>query len=304
MAPPVLTTLQPESAFRRLTRYAGGENRLTEVLAAAFEEVPLLAWHAARMWTGQGAAPRERSSPANGALHDRLANSDIRFVRVVSQVPTANKKVVDLQLRFGTEPTARRDDVVIWVENKHGARLHDNQINNYLEALPCLDVDPDHRTVVFLAPHGSLPSEDVPAQVPQRSWISLGHLVGQLLPAASDPIDAYVLKECLTYMQDEQLTDPPVITPELLVALRHATAAESALVAICEQVSTALAASSWKEADDREETRRKPAFGWNYYESWNRVGSGDNVTLWLDWNASDWPSHPFADGRSLMFSPV
>jgi hypothetical protein len=291
-----------ERFFRRVTRFAGKENRLTEVLAAVLERIPELAWGLACAWTDPaqehstpGEVPRETTSGVFAAL------ADLRHVSVSTQVRTASGKQVDLALRFGGSATPSIDDVLLWVEIKHGAPPHEGQLANYVHDLPR---GVGRGAVVLLAPRASLPfvRDDVPKDVSQRSWQAVSRHIREYTGKA-DPVTRFLLKELHAYMQDENLADPDLLRPEHFVVLAYADAAENALTTICERVSQ-LVAREWGPADEFAPVSRKGtrAFGWNYWEAWGlRNDPSGRGEIWLDWNARKEPAHFEADGRSLVF---
>lgn len=118
-----------------------GENRLTESFAAVLERVPGLA---AAFVSSFDIAPADAAWP----------------LRVTTQRPTVGGKFVDLELEFG-EPSA--PELRVWVEVKHGADLHANQLENYLADLRA-ELHRETRLLV-LAPRESMPStpDSIPA---------------------------------------------------------------------------------------------------------------------------------------------
>jgi hypothetical protein len=59
-----------------------------------------------------------------------------------------------LELRFRRQAGSTADDVVIWVEVKHGTSPHEHQLSNYISDLAGLNVRA--RAVVLLAPAGRI----------------------------------------------------------------------------------------------------------------------------------------------------
>jgi hypothetical protein len=99
------------SLFRKLGRYPVGasvdprENRLTEAFASALERVDGLAQTLVGEWLGV-------VSPEGPVL-------------IRTQRATVNGRFVDLELCFGPPALPERR---VWVEIKHGADLHDDQL--------------------------------------------------------------------------------------------------------------------------------------------------------------------------------
>jgi hypothetical protein len=298
--------------FREITRYSKNEDRLTAILAAVLWRVPELGLKLARAWTHPESvrqAPGERASETTGAVWRALEGLELRSVR--TQVPTKDgtRRTVDLALHFGRSDARREDedDVLLWVEIKHGTDPSD-QIHWYWDHLR--EQHPRYKAVVLLAPRTSLPYDDgtVPCQVPQRSWQATGRIVRDIADCYSAKVDdgtyavrTFLLEELHSYMQEESLIEPQAVGPEHLLALAYAVEAENALVGICERVSASLKRWLRREPDDfqRRSYTRKPDYGWGYYETWNLPDETDGKGPWLDWNAKR--GHPEAAGRSLVF---
>jgi hypothetical protein len=318
----LVVPLPSEHFFTRVSRYAGGENRLTAVLAAVLERVPSLAWTLARSWTD----PRPEFA-AFGEVCGRSAQKTFdgletrQLVAVGTQVLTPlGDGWVDLELRFGHGQRAAADDVVLWVEVKHGVDPHEDQLAKYVRQVP------RGGAVVLLAPRSSLPYEPelAPIEVPQRSWQAVGQLVRE--SSASDPIADFLLKELYKHMQEQHLTDPElpgVLRQEHLTALAYGEEADRALGFVCRWVSDYLERAWGRRAWRNETTGRVPVpqYGLGYWESWTLdeegarrrlAGLGERPALWqvgwaqlgdrwMDWNATNDPTVPESLGRPLCF---
>lgn len=81
-----------------------------------------------------------KSLTAWNAARVALDEPDVVLRRVRTQRFTSGGWFVDLELRFGEQSAADADDVVVWVQAKHGARLHDRQLQNYLDDHAALGV--------------------------------------------------------------------------------------------------------------------------------------------------------------------
>ena len=304
--------LPSEHFFTRATRYSGGENRLTGALAAVLERVPSLAWTLARSWT----QPRQEAAESGevcGLDTEEIfrALEPRQLIGVDTQVRTPlGDGWVDLELRFGQGATASPDDVLLWIEVKHGVDPHVDQIPKYVRNLPLRG----RGTVLLLAPRSFLPYEDedlVPPSVPQRSW----QAVAEDVKKARDnsvligmPVEAvkqhFLLEELYIYMQDQHLTNPEVLRPEHLVALAYWDEADGALKAICRWASDHIS-HRWGPKDWCLEGGRNqvPRYGLGYWEAWNLDAptEGRLGRRWLDWNAKNDPTAPESSGRSLCF---
>jgi hypothetical protein len=317
-------TLPSEHFFTRVSRYAGGENRLTAVLAAVLEHVPSLAWTLARAWTDPRqatAAFGEVAGPGSQETFDAL-ESRRQLVSLALQVAIpSGDGWVDLELRFGHAGVPAPDDVLLWIEVKHWSHPRPDQIPKYLRNLP------RRGTVLLVAPRSLLPyGEDlVPPSVPQRSWQAVAENVRkarskEVLNGTSK--EDFLIEELYNHMQDQHLTDPEVpevLRREHLVALAYGEQADRALRFICRWVSEYLerewGPSSWRLDPGRT---RVPRYGLGYWEAWaldedgrrraaavaeqpweaGRAPLGDR---WLDWNVTNDPTVPESLGRPLCF---
>lgn len=205
-------------------------------------------------------------------VYDALAGTGRtqRSVETQARTTTAGRRTIDLALRFGCGEPRPTDDVLIWVEVKHGSNPHEDQLQNYSRDLQ----GHGHRAVVLLAPQGRLPYTDdvVPSEVPQRSWQAVGHIVRRAADTAADPKRAFLLEELYAYMDDQSLTEPDRIRPEHLMALAYADAAESALVGICERVSRLVEQRLGRPFEVRK-SRGRPAYGRDY----SRLGASRRI---------------------------
>lgn len=287
------------SLFSRVTRYvpadAGdpGENRITEVLAAVLERVPGLARRLAEMWLDpdQDQAPsEERAAPATEEAWRRVGAlpPDV-LPRVRTQVSVPNG-YVDLELRFPTVSGTAVDEILLWVEIKHGIEPHDDQLQRYLDEL-----DRFNRGAVILLDHRRrLPHKtQVPTQVPQRSWERTGHEIerfaGQKIERfeGSDAIQRWLCGQLLTYLREENLMDPKALGPEHLTALAYADQAERGLAWICERAAGRISVL-FREQEPRGGGNRKAVYGEGYWASWYptpSVAASDRWgSAWLEWH--------------------
>lgn len=181
--------------------------------------------------------------------------------------------IVDLALRFSTDTGARVNDVVVWIEVKHGIEPHSEQLATYQKALAL-----DHLSrggagaVVLLDRLHNLPYEDhaeAPPEIAQRSWQETARHIHQF--EAPDSVSAWLCHELLFYLQEENLMTPAAIGPEHLTALAYAGEANRALEEICERTEH-LVTSQFRKADDTHSR-----YGEGYWASW-----GDGT--WLEWH--------------------
>jgi hypothetical protein len=236
---------------------------------------------------------------ANEALSKLRKHDNHGLLEISTQVP-AKGKHVDLELRFGPESTRSPNDVLIWLEAKAGSQPRADQLANYRDRLRERIA---HGAVILLAPRSELPygEELVPRDVPQRSWQAATPRLRGLRAIANDPV-RFLVNELDAYMTDKNLTLPEAIGPEHLVALAYWNQAEEALVAICEETSRFVKQTTWGQPDQVALDRKRPFYGWGYWEAWTRSGQrGSGEWLRFDWAVINDPSHPEVDGRSLAF---
>ena len=273
------------SLFTRVTKFVPGElgnpreNRLTEILGGVLERVPGLARTLAMLWLDPqqpNAHHRERAATASSSTHAGLAKLEDDGTPLVSTQVNVPGGFVDLELRFSGDTGARVDDVVVWVEVKHGTEPHDGQLGTYLRAL-----DAGHlalggvATVVLLDQRHKLPYQDeteVPVVVAQRSWEQTGREIQRFKPP--DEVSAWLCQELLSYLQEENLMDPVALGPEHLTALAYAGQASKALEAICERAERHIA-SQFRAPDATGP--RTGCYGEGYWATW-----GDGT--WLEWH--------------------
>lgn len=162
------------------------EDRLTESFAALLQRVPGLGLHLALHWlypATRTAGAGERPGDTRAAAMALRAMPPEALHRVATQLSVAGGRV-DLELRFAADPLVRADEIVVRVEVKHGIQPHSNQLDVYERTLKAAGRP---HAVVLLAPRADLASTD------------------------REPVPA-------TYLQEEQLMDPPALRPEHLAA--------------------------------------------------------------------------------------
>lgn len=274
--------------FARVTRYTPGglanprENRLTEIFAGVLERVDGLAVALAREWLSSGEAVGADAgatalwSDARNALED-----DQLVLRrpVRTQRYTRSGKFVDMELRFA-RPASSTDDLVIWVEVKHGASPHEHQLDTYV--LDLADQGAPAGAVVLLAPRASYPfPEPPPDQVPRRTWQWTAQCCAQQVRGKTGE-SQFLVSELLDYLQEEGLMDPDVITPVQLVALAEYQRAEAAVALACE-VASGYIQQHWGNSRGNH-----GKYGLGYSESHTKAPHGETAAEWgrafWDWN--------------------
>jgi hypothetical protein len=115
------------------------ENRLTEVTAAVLELVHgvTAAFIAGVLGAGIDDAQRRDLGPAEHARRRALLADFISLenprVSVTTQLATRGGRFVDLELLLRPGVGAQSKGLLLWVEIKHGAGLHGDQLDAYLE---------------------------------------------------------------------------------------------------------------------------------------------------------------------------
>jgi hypothetical protein len=276
------------SRYARPARVEQQENRLTQVFAGTLKYSPGLALALALHWLapdlGDSAEERAAQSPDAGAA---LAEGGLVLRGIQPQRPTYGGKTVDLELRFGHPNTSGAEDIVIWVEVKHGASPHEHQLRNYLDDIQKLGVRAS--AVVLLAPRQSYPfttPERPPPEVRQRHWQrTAGHCARWARKAEGVP--RFLVTEFLDYLEEEKFMDLEVITPVHLVALAEYQRTLKAIETVL-QVASGYVACEWAERFPYEKGTRKPKLGIGYWEAHPQAKPGQTAADWdpgwWDWN--------------------
>jgi hypothetical protein len=161
-------------------------------------------------------------------------------VWVRTQRGTVGSRFVDLELAFGT---AAAPELRVWIEIKHGADTHENQLENYLN-----DITTETQAVgrvVLPAPRGLKP--DAPTAVPQverqrvgrfvRAWCRSGHA----LPRAT-----WLGEEFMSYLREEGLMDGERLSAAHAFELEARPTAERTVARLME-IAQAHVIAGWGE---------------------------------------------------------
>jgi hypothetical protein len=289
------------SLFWRVTRYPAGssvdprENRLTEVTAAALEQVDGLAHAFARSLIETSVESAAHSLPA---IPDALATllqpgalERLTRVEVRTQLPTSKGRFVDMALLL--RPPLGKDEVglLAWVEVKHGSDLHSDQLDAYVDAIKVERnfPEPVAPVVVLLGPRGWKPTGTVPATVLQADWQAAGRAATAIAPRVVKPEQAWLLREYIRYLKEEGLADPDGLNTTTALALMEVGNAHAALAGVCEHAQAEVE-RGWGAS--REQDKFIPLF-WATHET-HRVGEtpnpawGDCDFEWLSCDTSNW----------------
>lgn len=232
------------SLFGRFGKYSATaeldprENRLTESFAAVLERVDGLAEALVAEWLGY-----QSSSP----------------VRVSTQRLTASRLFIDLELAFGSDV---KPDLLVWIENKHGAELHHPQLEDYLE-----DIERQGATtqqVVLLAPRAMMPVR-VPPGVVSTEWQDVAvYIRGWRHAAPRGAVADFLIDELSRYLKEEGLADQE-LTPELALAFSRFPQADAAIGTIIELADKQVQAQWGDRTDPEPRRRRQPRSWWAHY---------------------------------------
>jgi hypothetical protein len=264
--------------FRRVTRYSAGaaldprENRLTEVTAAVLEHVAAAALAMAQHLLSAGerqAATRELSA-AEAARRSRLRRQIGSLiparVRVDTQVPTYSGRYVDLEVVLRPSATSGERGVLLWVEVKHGADVHADQVDAYMSDIqsryPSEDLE---RVVVLLGPRGWEPTQPVPEATLRTDWQAFARAFRQFATTVAEPEERWLADQYIRYLEEEGLSDPGALSVTSALTLMEYERAEDAAAGICEQAD-AYVKQHWGGHRDHAKARSgEPTYGLDFW---------------------------------------
>ncbi len=293
--------------FRRVTRYPVSfsvdprENRLTEVTAAVVERVEGMAQTFVESVLRAGAEDAQRRELGADEVNHRERLREIARtlflprVQVNTQVATSQGRFVDLEILLRPPVGTATPGLLVWVEVKHGASLHGDQLDAYLRDKGMRPV-PEHveRIVVLLVPRGWAPTVGVvPSDVLMVDWQSVGRA---MKPGARVrlPVQDWLLSEYVRYLKEEGLSDPDALTTVSALALMESHAAWNAAAGICEHADGVVQAD-WGVRGAHQKTRGNtpsPAFGTGYWTNYaaHREGHPPSPNwrgAWFEWGLRD-----------------
>lgn len=252
------------SIFRSVTKYPQGdvdpaENRLTEVFGAVLDRVEGLGAALVQDWGGQE------------AIGERL------WVR--TQRATAGGRFVDLELAFGAPVVP---DLRVWIEIKHGADLHENQLENYLVDLG--SEAQDGAMLVLLAPRGAMPAVNRPAMAIE--WQAVGRFIASWVKRDGLKSEhQWLLEELLKYLREEGLVDEERLMTAHALELAVRPASERTVARVIE-IAHQLVVAGWGNPESVA-GGAKPAFGAGWWASFDPARGGTPASgwknVWFDW---------------------
>lgn len=258
------------SLFRRVTKYARSdldprENRLTEAFAAVLERSDGLGAALVREWVGR-----------------EVGESSRLWVR--TQRATVGRRLVDLELAFGN---ATAPDLRVWVEIKHGADTHENQLESYVEDMKVETQGAGD--VVLLAPRDSMPA--APDGVPRLEWQGVGRFMRDWRRSEAVSTRAqWLIEEFIAYLQEEGLMDGERLTAAQAFELEARPAAERTVARLME-IAQAHVVAAWGEPD-KKAGGTNANFGQEWWASFPVASAGDQPAetwrkAWFDWTLRD-----------------
>ncbi len=304
------------SLFGRVTRYAANpsldphENRLTEISAAVLERHEGFAWAFARHLVAEASEQAESSTPRAVTDEERARRARVlervealRGGRVIvaTQKTTRTGRLVDLEFHLRPPLGRVAPDVLLWVEVKHGAGLHGNQLHVYVKDVAFEAAE--YGTVVVLAPRGNMPRvEDLPPEVAAVEWQAVGNVADEWTTRSAAPEQRWLLSEYIAYLKENGLMDPEGLTPVHALALLERDRAEAAMVPICE-VADEWVQKNWGERYDyHKSTKDVPLYGLDYWATYDAHRRGEESSpTWLG-GIFDWGLRK-ASGLSYFDAP-
>jgi hypothetical protein len=284
----------------RYPRHVGqdeAENRLTEVFAAVLSHAECrgLPEFVVAGWLREAASsPRLANRTELARLAAAISSQRLFDVRISTQVAASaggRKRRPDLQISL----TNAVQEILIWVEVKHGIAPHSGQLHDYLLAQQERGIR--HGAVLLIAPRADYPfsASEIPDTVPQLTWQRTASRLGDFGPKPLSDAGCFLIRELQQYLREEGLMDPERVTPEHLVAFAHHREAFSALELVTEEAD-AFVAQFWTEP----EPKHHDSYGKDLYRrsSWwsypMREAHRDVLPDWgLDWNL-------FRDARAIF----
>ena len=274
------------------------ENRLTEVTAGVLERVDGLAYEVLdAILKSAASATRARLFDTHGSdteqWSEALARIEVELaaferlsrprVHLETQRVTSGGRFVDLELRFRPQPGEPGDEFVFWIEIKHGAGVHDNQLPAYehdIEFVPA-----DHRRVLVLAPRLEMPDPADVQTMPVIEWQAVGRAIRRWARREHpSEVSRWLVDEYGKYLSEEGLMDEEVLTSEHAFVLAAQPAAFGAVTPVCE-LADAYVQEHWAARGDfsRRPRTEKAAYGPDYWAHYPRAREpGAEREAWRD----------------------
>ncbi len=255
-----------QSLFRRVTRYAPGplstpaENRLTEAFAAVLEYA---------------------DDSLAAAVLDEWGIATRGPVSVHTQVWSGGGRHIDLELCHG--------DSLCWVEVKHGARLHADQLFNYQTDLARREHDAARRCLILLAPVGFDDDGQSDFADDVSTWQSVGVVLMNWLQAQKDhdPVHAWLVAQFLEFLREERLAVTQPLDAEDLKVLARRRGSEQTFAHVLGEVHDMVAAKWRTRRDESNNWPRNVRREWwpEGWEGWS-PGPGFRPYTYIGWGVT------------------
>lgn len=271
----------PPSLFRAITRYSlssaldPAENRLTEAFAAVLQRIPKLP-----------------SAFVSACL--KFDVPEAAPVSIRTQRPTAGGRYVDLELAFGS---ALVPDLRVWIEIKHGAPLHENQLENYAADLAF--ESHEQARIALIAPRESMPT-NITADT-QLEWQSVGAWLNVVRTGfVADSGHRLLLDELVKYLKEESLMDEEALATAHAFVLAARPGADRAVARLLTLADSHIQREWGARRDFGKSGGSKPnyapGFWWCQHDL---VRSGEPPTSWRN-SVFEWtlrPDHTRSEAR-------
>jgi len=214
----------------------------------------------------------------------------LRDVR--TQGTTLSGGFIDLELRFG-ELTA--PDLLVWVEVKHGAGLHGEQLQTYAHDI-ATELAAEKR-LILLAPRASMPA--AAAGFTQIEWQAVARQLQRWLRAEPrDPVEDWLVGQFISFLKEEGLADEETLSAAHAFAFAARPTADRAIGRVIELADRYIAAN-WGPRKDFAKRGNKPAYGPGWYCNHEVVPEGEQApTTWrathFEWTFRGDASNPDA----------
>lgn len=205
--------------------------------------------------------------------------------RIRTQVTARSGGFVDLEIRLRPDPLRPQHDLVFWVEVKHGAPVHGDQLDVYERDLA---EQPAEGCVLIVAPLQAMPDEGTMPVVP---WQRLADRVRVWLRRSDrGAAEQFVLREYSAYLKEEALMDDNALTTRHALALAEGRAAMRLIKRLLEEANKYVQ-EEWADMQRQRERGKYEEGWWASYPLVPRTGGPRPSETWregyLEWQFSD-----------------
>ena len=217
-------------------------------------------------------------------------------------MPTIRGRYVDLEVLLRPKPGVGEPGLLIWVEVKHGADVHGDQIDDaYLHDIagryPGENLT---RAVVLLGPRGWEPTQAVPAAALRADWQAFARELPGFAADTSAPEQRWLIHEYNRYLKEEGLSDPDALTVSSALALMQYEQAEEAAAGICEHADAFVAEHRGDRTDFAKNRSGEPTYGLDYWSNYEPHRRSANPPprwegMWFEWGLRYGPYLQYID---------